>query len=152
MVLNLLTADVKNLQQMLTAGSITSAGLVDACLAQIRKHDGYLHAMIQTTPLDILREVTRALDEERAAGKVRGPLHGIPVLVKVRVSWIVALSYCGFLTRPPNRITSRHTQTPVFEQRQAVSLSGVPSPRKTPSSLIWYSGPYIFRVPWQITG
>ncbi|KAL7804413.1 amidase signature domain-containing protein [Trichoderma afarasin] len=82
MVLNLLTADVKNLQQMLTAGSITSAGLVDACLAQIRKHDGYLHAMIQTTPLDILREVTRALDEERAAGKVRGPLHGIPVLVK----------------------------------------------------------------------
>ncbi|KAL6795156.1 amidase signature domain-containing protein [Trichoderma sp. SZMC 28012] len=80
MVLNLPTADVKNLQQMLTAGSITSAGLVDACLAQIRKHDGYLHAMIQTSPLDILREVTGALDEERAAGKVHGPLHGIPVL------------------------------------------------------------------------
>ncbi|KAL5087698.1 hypothetical protein Trisim1_007563 [Trichoderma cf. simile WF8] len=86
MVLNLLTADTKTLQQMLNAGSITSAGLVNACLAQIQKHDGYLHAMIQTTPLDILQEVAKTLDDERAAGKVRGPLHGIPVLVKDNIA------------------------------------------------------------------
>ncbi|KAM6481340.1 amidase signature domain-containing protein [Trichoderma sp. SZMC 28011] len=42
--------------------------------------------MIQTTPLDILQEVAKALDEERAAAKVRGPLHGIPVLVKDNIA------------------------------------------------------------------
>jgi amidase len=88
MIPDLLTADTKVLQQMLTAGSITSAGLVDAYLAQIRKHDDYLHAMIQTTPLSILKASAQTLDEEREAGKVRGPLHGIPILVKVRVSSI----------------------------------------------------------------
>ncbi|KAL6807582.1 amidase signature domain-containing protein [Trichoderma sp. SZMC 28013] len=66
MIPNLLTADTKTLQRLLTAGSITSAGL--------------------TTPLDILQEVAKALDEERAAGKVRGPLHGIPVLVKDNIA------------------------------------------------------------------
>ncbi|KAL7963221.1 amidase signature domain-containing protein [Trichoderma compactum] len=66
MIPNLLTADTKTLQQMLTAGSITSAGL--------------------TTPLDILQEVAKTLDEERAAGKVRGPLHGIPALAKDNIA------------------------------------------------------------------
>jgi Asp-tRNA(Asn)/Glu-tRNA(Gln) amidotransferase A subunit family amidase len=88
--LNLLTADIKTLQQMLTAGTITSASLVDAYLAQIHKHDGYLHAMIQTTPLKILKDAAKTLDDERGAGKVRGPLHGIPVIVKV------CIRVCGY--------------------------------------------------------
>ena len=40
----------------------------------------YLEAVIETNP-DAL-EIAQRLDDERARGKVRGPLHGIPVLVK----------------------------------------------------------------------
>ncbi|KAH6868972.1 amidase signature domain-containing protein [Thelonectria olida] len=86
MALNLLTADTKTLQQMLTSGTITSAGLIDAYLAQIQKHDDYLHAMIQITPLNMLEAAAKTLDEERAAGKVRGPLHGIPIIVKDNIA------------------------------------------------------------------
>ncbi|KAI9158329.1 putative amidase family protein [Paramyrothecium foliicola] len=68
MALDLLTADAKTLQHMLEAGTITSASLVAACLAQIRKHDDYLHAMIQTVPADMLEATAKKLDDERHAG------------------------------------------------------------------------------------
>ncbi|KAK3319387.1 putative glutamyl-tRNA amidotransferase subunit A [Apodospora peruviana] len=45
--LDVLTAEVLTLQNLLTSSNITSRQLVDAYLAQIKKHDGYLHAMIQ---------------------------------------------------------------------------------------------------------
>lgn len=38
--------------------------------------------MIQTAPEALLRERAKTLDEERAAGKPCGPLHGIPILLK----------------------------------------------------------------------
>ncbi|KAK4157240.1 amidase signature domain-containing protein [Chaetomidium leptoderma] len=79
---NLLTIDAKGLQSLLAHGNFTSLDLVRQCLAQIQQHDGNLHAMIKTTPIQILEETTRSLDRERAAGKLRGPLHGIPILVK----------------------------------------------------------------------
>lgn len=42
--------------------------------------NGYLECVIETNP-DAL-DIARRLDAERKQGKVRGPLHGIPVLVK----------------------------------------------------------------------
>ena len=84
MSIDLLTIDAKGLQSLLTDGKFTSLDLVRQCLAQIQKHDGYLHAMIKTTPTQILEETAKSLDRERAEGKLRGPLHGIPILVKVR--------------------------------------------------------------------
>jgi amidase len=82
---DLLTIDAKGLQSLLANGGLTSLDLVRQCLAQIQQHDGYLHAMIKTTPIQILEETARSLDRERAVGILRGPLHGIPILVKVRL-------------------------------------------------------------------
>ncbi|TGO66441.1 hypothetical protein BOTNAR_0061g00060 [Botryotinia narcissicola] len=38
--------------------------------------------MISTAPKIILLDIAKFLDDERAAGYIRGPLHGIPVTVK----------------------------------------------------------------------
>ncbi|KAK3291864.1 amidase signature domain-containing protein [Chaetomium fimeti] len=79
---DLLTIDAKGLQSRLADGEFTSLDLARKCLTQIQKHDGHLHAMIKTTPIRILEETASSLDRERADGIVRGPLHGIPILVK----------------------------------------------------------------------
>jgi amidase len=81
---DVLTADIKTLQNWLQHGHGTSVALVESYLAQIQKHDGYLHAMIQVRSLDLLLETAKSLDQERQKGKLRGPLHGIPIIIKVR--------------------------------------------------------------------
>ena len=78
---NVLTATAAELHKKLGAGDLTSVQLVDAYLDQIRKHDGYLHAVIQINPQ--ARNLARQLDVEREQGRIRGFLHGIPILVKV---------------------------------------------------------------------
>lgn len=79
--IDLLTATAEDLQQLLTAGKLTSVELVDRCFAQIDRHDDYLRAVLQTNTQ--ARAVAAALDLERKNGHLRGPLHGIPILVKV---------------------------------------------------------------------
>jgi amidase len=83
MVVNLLTATATELQAKLTAEAVTSKQLVDLYLDQIARHNDYLKAVIATTPKDLLYQRASELDSERANGAVRGPLHGIPILLKV---------------------------------------------------------------------
>ena len=67
----------------MAAGKLTSKGLVAAYLARIRRLDRGridLRSVIETNP-DAL-DIARRLDRERAAGNVRGPLHGVPILLK----------------------------------------------------------------------
>ncbi|KAJ5568691.1 hypothetical protein N7450_011177 [Penicillium hetheringtonii] len=84
--LNLLDIDAKQLQGLLESGRVTSLDLVRRYIAQIQRHDDKLHAMIQATPLGLLEERARSLDQERAAGNVRGPLHGIPITIKDNIA------------------------------------------------------------------
>lgn len=76
-------ATILELQGAMEEGQVTSAELVDLHLARIRAYDRdgpALNAIVRLNPL--AREQAQALDAERAAGTVRGPLHGIPVLMK----------------------------------------------------------------------
>jgi amidase len=76
-------ASVDRLQKDMAAGRASSQSLTQASLARIRAIDRQgpaLHSVLETNP-DALR-IARELDRERRAGHVRGPLHGIPVLVK----------------------------------------------------------------------
>ncbi|HEV7603981.1 MAG TPA: amidase family protein [Candidatus Limnocylindrales bacterium] len=59
---------------------LSSLELTDAYLGRIRRLDPLLHAVIETNPE--AHEIARRRDDERLAGRLRGPLHGIPVLLK----------------------------------------------------------------------
>src|SRR5437870_7999142 len=63
------------------AGTVTSTALVNACLARIEIYNPKINAFITVTREQALARA-RALDAEQRAGKVRGPLHGIPIALK----------------------------------------------------------------------
>jgi amidase len=76
-------ATVEGLQAGLAAGHWTTVDLVRRYQARIQALDQAgpnLHAVIELNPEALA--LARSLDTERRAGKVRGPLHGIPVLLK----------------------------------------------------------------------
>jgi amidase len=82
--INLLTATASELQARLSSGSTTSKQLLALYLDQIAKNNGYLKAVIAVAPQNTLAKAATRLDEERIKDQIRGPLHGIPILVKVR--------------------------------------------------------------------
>ncbi|GAC1310801.1 MAG: amidase [Vulcanimicrobiaceae bacterium] len=74
---------VAALQSDLAAGNVTSEALVRAYLARIAALDASgptLRSVIALNPHAL--SDARALDSERGSGKIRGPLHGIPILLK----------------------------------------------------------------------
>jgi amidase len=83
--IDLQTATIPELQQALAAKRITSVELVDAYLARMAAYP-QLNAIRDLAPG--ARERAAALDAERAAGHVRGPLHGIPVLLKDNIGTV----------------------------------------------------------------
>ncbi|KAK8152749.1 amidase signature domain-containing protein [Phyllosticta citribraziliensis] len=80
-----LTTSATTLAQLLAAGSFTSVDLVDVYLAAIERHNRsgrQLRALIGTAPRYHLFALARRLDDERSAGRCRGPLHGVPVVLQ----------------------------------------------------------------------
>ena len=75
-----LEATIPQLQAAMASGQLTSVQLTTDYLNQITTFNPLLHAVIETNP-DALA-IAKKLDTERHAGHLRGPLHGIPVLVK----------------------------------------------------------------------
>jgi len=74
---------IRDLQAAMTAGQVTSERLVELYLARIAAYDQAgprLNSVISINPN--AAAAARALDEERKSRGIRGPLHGIPVLLK----------------------------------------------------------------------
>ena len=78
--LDLQTVTVEQLQSAMRSGRLTSRRLTAAYLDRIRAYDGETNSIRAISPR-ALADADR-LDRERRAGKVRGPLHGVPVLLK----------------------------------------------------------------------
>lgn len=74
------------LQRQLGNG-LTSAALITAYLARISRfdHSGPRYQSVLAINPDALT-IARTLDDERRAGKPRGPLHGIPLLIKDNIA------------------------------------------------------------------
>ena len=70
---------VKELQQQLFKGEKTSVQLVEDVIAKHRLFKDK-NAIALISPLAL--KIAKQRDEERKLGKIRGPLHGIPVLIK----------------------------------------------------------------------
>ena len=76
-------ATLDDLQKWMASGRMTSRSITQLYLNRIAALDRKgpaLHHVIEVNP-DAL-SIAAALDKERKAGRVRGPLHGIPILVK----------------------------------------------------------------------
>ncbi len=74
-------------QNLLQQGKINSVQLTEYYLKRIEQLDDAgpaLHAVTDTNP-DALRQA-KTLDAERKAGKIRSPLHGMPVLLKANIA------------------------------------------------------------------
>ena len=86
-VLDLEEITVTELQKKMESGEQTSASITNAYLARIEKIDRSgpaLNSIIELNP-DALK-IAAALDNERKQGKIRGPLHGIPILIKDNIN------------------------------------------------------------------
>ncbi len=68
------------MQEALRTGRVTSRDLVTQYLLRIAMYEDKLNA-VMTVNRDALKEADER-DRERAQGKIRGPLHGIPVALK----------------------------------------------------------------------
>ncbi len=71
---------IPELQQALAEGRVTSRQLVLEYLGRIGVHQNRLNAAASVNPRAL--EEAEALDRERAQGRLRGPLHGIPIALK----------------------------------------------------------------------
>lgn len=74
---------ITQLQEAMRSGVMTSRAITEAYRARIAEMDKDLRAVIELNP-DALT-IADAMDAERKNGKLRGPLHGIPILIKDNV-------------------------------------------------------------------
>jgi len=67
--------------ERIRSGAVSPTDLVSACLARIEVYNPKLNAFITVTA-ESARARAKMLEAERGAGKLRGPLHGIPIALK----------------------------------------------------------------------
>lgn len=68
----------------MAAGNLTSVQMALCYVQRIWQTNFYINSVLELNP-DFL-EIAASLDAERASGKVRGPLHGIPFMVKDNIA------------------------------------------------------------------
>src|SRR5438128_8190963 len=80
-------ATIVELQAAMNNGQLTAHQLVEMYLERIDaldQHGPELHSILEINP--DAREIAGALDQERSANGPRGPLHGIPILLKDNIA------------------------------------------------------------------
>ena len=73
-------ATIADMRTAMERGRTTSRAIVQQSLDRIARYEGRLNAAITVNPRAL--EDAAARDEERRRGRVRGPLHGIPIALK----------------------------------------------------------------------
>jgi amidase len=108
---NVIEATIPEMQKALRDGKTTSHELVQQYLIRIATYEDKLHAAITVNP-NALKEADER-DRERAAGKTRGPLHGIPIAIKDNIQTTDmpttggALAFAGYVPPYDATVTKR---------------------------------------------
>jgi amidase len=103
----LLEASIPEMQAAMAAGRLTSRELVTQYLVRLAMYEDRLNAALYVNSRAL--EEADALDRERAEGRLRGPLHGIPVALKDNIHTTHlptsggALAFAGYV--PPYEAT-----------------------------------------------
>ena len=77
---NIVEATIPEMQEAMRSGRTTSRELVVQSLLRIAMYEDRVNAVMSVNR-DAIKEAEQ-LDRERKAGKIRGPLHGIPIALK----------------------------------------------------------------------
>ncbi|KXH45335.1 amidase [Colletotrichum simmondsii] len=77
-------ATIEEMQAALAAGTLTSQQLVGCYIHRTYQTQEYIHSILQINPE--VFQIAAKMDLERKAGKIRGPLHGIPFTVKDNIA------------------------------------------------------------------
>lgn len=80
----------------MAAGQVTSHCLVAIYLDRLARYDGQgpkINSVLELNP--DARAIANRLDAERKAGRVRGPLHGIPILIKGNIGTLDKMTTTG---------------------------------------------------------
>ena len=77
------TMSIDELLDAMDKGYLTSEALVNIYLERIEAYDGMFNSINQINEHAV--EQAKVLDDERESGKLRGKLHGIPILVKCNI-------------------------------------------------------------------
>lgn len=77
---DIVEASIADMQKAMEQGKVTSEGLVQTYLNRIKRYDGQLKSVLTVNETAV--ETAKALDAERQSNGPRGPLHGIPIIVK----------------------------------------------------------------------
>jgi amidase len=102
--LDIVELSATDARDRMASGAVTSEALTRAYLDRIAKVDDdgpRLDSVIELNPKAVAE--AQALDAERKAGKVRGPMHGIPVLIKDNVDIAGMVNSAGSLAMADNR-------------------------------------------------
>ena len=75
---------IADLSGLMESGALRCTDLVAAYRAKIEAEDGDFNAVAFFNP--DAEDIAATLDRERAEGRVRGPLHGVPILVKDNIA------------------------------------------------------------------
>jgi amidase len=104
-------------QAAMSKGAVTSEALVKADLDRIEKIDRRgpkLNSVISVNPKAL--DEARAMDRERKAGHIRGPLHGVPILLKDNIETADQPTTAGSLALLHN---DTHRDSPVAARLKA---------------------------------
>jgi Asp-tRNA(Asn)/Glu-tRNA(Gln) amidotransferase A subunit family amidase len=88
----------------MAAGRYASAEVVQVCLDRIGDVDPQVQAFVAVLG-DRVREAAAQRDAERRVGRVRGPLHGVPVAIKD------LMTVCGMVMTAGSTMLSREPAT-----------------------------------------
>src|ERR1041384_1869339 len=77
---NVVETGIPELQKAMAEGRVTSRQLVVEYLTRIALYEDQVRAIVTVSPKAL--EEAEARDRERASGRIRGPLHGIPIALK----------------------------------------------------------------------
>ncbi len=99
---------IDGLQNLMKSGEMSAVEITKAYLKRIEEVDNAgvkLNAVIEVNPDAV--SIAEALDQERKSGRVRGPLHGIPVLIKDNIdTGDKMMTTAGSLALEGNRATT----------------------------------------------
>ncbi len=112
---------IPELQDVMNNGELTSLQLTQFYLQQIELKNLKLNAIISVLPNAL--DNARMLDKERANGKVRGALHGIPIIIKDNIETKKVATTAGSLALKDNTTNRDATLIKNLKRAGAIILA-----------------------------